>query len=171
MPAIMDESGHAVNIILPPPEVRNIVNKTASFVARNGPEFEQRIKQNEINNAKFNFLNVGDPYHAYYQHKVNEIREGKEEKPKEEKEIKEKPSTTVATGTSDIVKQRQTDLLKSALKEPKEQLIPKDPPAEFEFIADPTSISAFDLGKYALNTSIFCLGASRNVTVGNIPFV
>ena len=114
MPAVMDEVGPVVNIILPPPEVRNIVNKTASFVARNGPEFEQRIKQNEINNAKFNFLNVGDPYHAYYQHKVNEIREGKEEKPKEEKEIKEKPSTTVATGTYDIVKQRQTDLLKSA---------------------------------------------------------
>ena len=146
MPAVMDDGGPVVNIILPPPEVRNIVNKTASFVARNGPEFEQRIKQNEINNAKFNFLNVGDPYHAYYQHKVNEIREGKEEKPKDEKEIKEKTSSTASSGTSDIVKQRQTDLLKSALKEPKEQLIPKEPPAEFEFIADPPSISAFDLG-------------------------
>lgn len=35
----------SVGIIYPPPEVRNIVDKTASFVARNGPEFEQRIKQ------------------------------------------------------------------------------------------------------------------------------
>jgi hypothetical protein len=39
--------------------VRNIVDKTATFVARNGPEFEQRIKQNEVNNPKFNFLNPG----------------------------------------------------------------------------------------------------------------
>ena len=30
--------------------------------------------QNEINNPKFNFLNQGDPYHAYYKHKVVVIR-------------------------------------------------------------------------------------------------
>lgn len=53
------------------------MDKTASFVARNGPEFEARIRQNELGNPKFNFLNSGDPYHAYYQHKVKEIREGK----------------------------------------------------------------------------------------------
>ena len=46
-------------------------------MARNGPEFESRIRQNELNNPKFNFLNGGDPYHAYYQHRVEEIREGK----------------------------------------------------------------------------------------------
>lgn len=28
---------------------------------------------NEANNAKFNFLKPGDPYHAYYQHKIKEI--------------------------------------------------------------------------------------------------
>ncbi len=55
-------------------QVRNIVDKTAGFVARNGAEFEHRIKQNEVNNPKFNFLNPGDPYHAYYQHKVVQIR-------------------------------------------------------------------------------------------------
>lgn len=56
---------------------KDIVDKTASFVARNGPEFEARIRQNELGNPKFNFLNSGDPYHSYYQHKVNEFREGK----------------------------------------------------------------------------------------------
>ena len=64
------------------------------------------------------------------------------------KEIKEKTVSSGPSGTSDIVKQRQTDLLKSALKEQKEPLVPKEPPAEFEFIADPPSISAFDLGKF-----------------------
>lgn len=102
-----------VGIIYPPPEVRNIVDKTASFVARfdpqphifwhacyrllipgswinlslciivyrNGPEFEARIRQNEINNPKFNFLTPTDPYHAYYRHKVNEFKEGKAQEP------------------------------------------------------------------------------------------
>ena len=32
---------------------------------------------NEAGNVKFNFLNPTDPYHAYYQHKINEIKEGK----------------------------------------------------------------------------------------------
>ena len=40
-----------------------------------GPEFQTRIRQNEQNNPKFNFLNTGDPYHAYYQHKVKEFKE------------------------------------------------------------------------------------------------
>lgn len=40
-----------------------------------GPEFESRIRQNEINNPKFNFLNNGDPYNAYFQHKVKEFKE------------------------------------------------------------------------------------------------
>lgn len=46
-------------------------------MARNGPEFEARIRQNELGNPKFNFLSSGDPYHAYYRHKVNEFRDGK----------------------------------------------------------------------------------------------
>lgn len=47
------------------------------FIYFPGPEFEARIRQNEINNKKFNFLNPGDPYNAYYQHKVKEFKEGK----------------------------------------------------------------------------------------------
>lgn len=35
-----------------------------------------RIRENEANNQKFNFLNPNDPYHAYYQHKLKEYREG-----------------------------------------------------------------------------------------------
>ena len=41
-----------------------------------GPEFEDRIRLNEAGNTKFNFLNRHDPYHSYYQHKINEIKEG-----------------------------------------------------------------------------------------------
>ena len=90
MPPIAANDGRIVGIIYPPPEVRNIVDKTASFVARNGPEFEQRIKQNELNNPKFTFLNSGDPYNAYYEHKVEEIREGKDVTPPPAPEVPKK---------------------------------------------------------------------------------
>ncbi|XP_074105276.1 splicing factor 3A subunit 1 [Cotesia typhae] len=121
-----------VGIIYPPPEVRNIVDKTASFVARNGPEFESRIRQNELGNAKFNFLNFGDPYHAYYQFKVKEFKEGKAQEP-----VGGTASRGVTLGTH----QKQQEILKSV----EQPFVPKDPPPEFEFIADPPSISALDL--------------------------
>ncbi|XP_078491953.1 splicing factor 3A subunit 1-like isoform X1 [Ciona intestinalis] len=114
-----------IGIIYPPPEVRNIVDKTASFVGRNGPEFEARIRQNEINNSKFNFLNATDPYHAYYRHKVKEFIEGKGKEPAAPKPVVPtvKPSVAVV----------------------QEQFVPKDPPTSFEFTFDPPSISAYDL--------------------------
>lgn len=62
------------------PEILNLMYFHRLF-SRNGPEFEARIRQNEINNPKFNFLNPNDPYHAYYRHKVNEFKEGKAQEP------------------------------------------------------------------------------------------
>lgn len=123
-----------VGIIYPPPEVRNIVDKTASFVARNGPEFESRIRQNELGNPKFNFLNFGDPYHAYYQHKVKEFKEGKGQEPTFN-------SSALAKSVNVTAHQKQQEILKQV----EQPFIPKDPPTEFEFIADPPSISALDL--------------------------
>ncbi|XP_065169774.1 splicing factor 3A subunit 1 [Atheta coriaria] len=131
------DPGHinpVVGIIYPPPEVRNIVDKTASFVARNGPEFEARIRQNELGNPKFNFLSIGDPYHAYYEHKVTEFREGKAIE----------PSSSISASIAKLAlnsQQKQQEILKSV----EQPFIPKDPPTEFEFIADPPSISALDL--------------------------
>ncbi|XP_017111447.1 splicing factor 3A subunit 1 [Drosophila elegans] len=128
-------SGPIIGIIYPPPEVRNIVDKTASFVARNGPEFEARIRQNELGNPKFNFLNGGDPYHAYYRHKVNEFREGNDAGISAIAGMKQLAVTSAA-------QQRQQELLKQVVEQ---QFVPKEPPPEFEFIADPPSISALDL--------------------------
>ncbi|XP_046904675.1 splicing factor 3A subunit 1 [Hypomesus transpacificus] len=125
-----------VGIIYPPPEVRNIVDKTASFVARNGPEFEARIRQNEINNPKFNFLNPNDPYHAYYRHKVNEFKEGKGQE----------PSAAVPKVMQQQALQQSQQLNQKVQSQViHEAVVPKEPPPEFEFIADPPSISAFDL--------------------------
>ena len=35
--------GETIGIIVPPPDIKAIVNKTAQFVARNGKSFEERI--------------------------------------------------------------------------------------------------------------------------------
>ncbi|KAK2634532.1 hypothetical protein Ddye_029324 [Dipteronia dyeriana] len=73
-PASVATHTRTIGIIHPPPDIRNIVDKTSQFVAKNGPEFEKRIIANNANNAKFNFLSSSDPYHAYYQHRLSEFR-------------------------------------------------------------------------------------------------
>lgn len=64
-----------VGVIVPPPDIRAIAEKTAQFVAKNGAEFEKKILANEKKNPKFRFLTPNDPYNAYYQHKLAEFRE------------------------------------------------------------------------------------------------
>lgn len=81
-----------------------------------------------MGNPKFNFLNTGDPYHSYYQHKVKEFKEGKGQEP-------------AAPAQKANIVQKQQELLKKV----EVPFVPKDPPAEFEFIADPPSITALDL--------------------------
>lgn len=141
----------------------DIVDKTASFVARNGPEFETRIQQNEPNNPKFNFLKPGDPYNSYYQFKVKEFREGatngnnvtvannvpNQAASNEKSEVPQAPETN----NKNNVLQNAVPAAAVAPKPPAKQLenfmdipiIPRDPPPAYEFSDDPPSISAFDL--------------------------
>ncbi|KHJ82874.1 surp module, partial [Oesophagostomum dentatum] len=58
-----------IGLIFPPPDIRTIVDKTAAFVARNGVDFENKIREKEANNKRFNFLSPTDPYNAYYKQK------------------------------------------------------------------------------------------------------
>ncbi|KAL8137039.1 hypothetical protein V2J09_003040 [Rumex salicifolius] len=73
-PTSVETHTRRIGIIHPPPDIRNIVDKTAQFVAKNGPEFEKRIIVSNAGNVKFNFLNASDPYHAYYEHRLSEFR-------------------------------------------------------------------------------------------------
>lgn len=50
-------------------EAKNIIDKLAQFVARNGPEFEQMTKEKQQGNAKFGFL-FGGEFFNYYQYRV-----------------------------------------------------------------------------------------------------
>ncbi|EED13896.1 pre-mRNA splicing factor, putative [Talaromyces stipitatus ATCC 10500] len=74
---IDDISKPPEGIVVPPKDIRAIVEKTAGYAARNGPVFEQRIREKEQNNPKFSFLSPGDAYAAYYQWRLDEIKEGR----------------------------------------------------------------------------------------------
>eukprot|EP00795_Rhopilema_esculentum_P012737 gene12737-3463_t len=110
-----------IGIIYPPPEVRS-------------PEFEERIRANEANNPKFNFLNPNDPYHAYYQHKKKEFHENDQQ-----------GITPAAPKAAPSQQTTQIKQIKQAVPQVTEPVVPKEPPPDFEFIADPPSISAIDL--------------------------
>jgi len=63
-----------VGILQPPDDIRSIIDKTAMWVARNGVSFEQKVKEKQKESNQFAFLRPGNPYYAYYQQKVREIR-------------------------------------------------------------------------------------------------
>ncbi|KAL9603612.1 MAG: hypothetical protein Q9219_001115 [cf. Caloplaca sp. 3 TL-2023] len=64
-------------IVLPPRDIRAIVEKTAGYVARNGAVFEDRIREKEKHNPKFSFLSANDAYNPFYAWRLNEVREGR----------------------------------------------------------------------------------------------
>ena len=139
-------------------------------MARNGPEFESRIKINEATNPKFNFLNPNDPYHPYYLHKIREFIEGRA---KEATAQPPAPGAVAAPATGD---QNAAPAATPAPEKEKERTLgfgferrkrmtaasfqelvaPKEKPAEFEFIAEPPSISALDMYRFC-SYSICCV--------------
>jgi splicing factor 3A subunit 1 len=113
-----------------------IVEKTAGYVARNGPVFEgnmlcnpvasfrlisvDRIREKERQNPKFSFLNSGDAYAPFYEWRLNEVREGR--------------GTAVSAGR----------VGEAPAPEPEKPKGPAPPP-EFHFSARMPNISAQDL--------------------------
>jgi splicing factor 3A subunit 1 len=65
-----------LGIILPPNNIKGIIDKTAEFVAKNGLEFEQRVLADRSNGTKFAFLVPGNPYRPYYDAKLLEFQTG-----------------------------------------------------------------------------------------------
>ena len=101
-----------------------IVDKTALFVARNGIDFENKIKEREASNPRFNFLLSTDPYYAYYKNKVTEYETGVSSAPSE-------PKVKLPEAVREHIQ--------------KAEFVPKNPPKPFEYCADPSTINAFEL--------------------------
>lgn len=49
----------------PPLPIRRLIEKTAEYVVKNGPEFEEKIRKNNTDH-KFDFLLADDEWHLYY---------------------------------------------------------------------------------------------------------
>lgn len=59
-----------IGIILPPRDIREIIDKTAESVAQMGSSFEELVIRSEGHTPKFSFLKPDDPYRPYYDQKV-----------------------------------------------------------------------------------------------------
>ncbi|KAL2065459.1 hypothetical protein VTL71DRAFT_3129 [Oculimacula yallundae] len=117
--AALEEIKAPAGVVLPPREIKAILEKTAGYVARNGNVFEDRIREKEKHNPKFSFLSPNDSYNAYYLWRLSEIKEGR--------------GTAVAAGRAGEVE-----------AEPEKPQGPPEPP-EFHFSARMPNISAQDL--------------------------
>ncbi|KAG8831478.1 SF3a splicing factor complex subunit [Serendipita sp. 399] len=71
----------ASDIILPPPDLKTIIEKTAAHVARSTTreQFEDRLRESRREDPKFSFLIPSDPYHAYYRLRIDKIVAGEDE--------------------------------------------------------------------------------------------
>lgn len=75
--AILDEIKAPPGVVLPPREIKAILEKTAGYVGRNGVVFEDRIREKEKHNPKFSFLSPNDAYHDFYLWRLSEIKAGR----------------------------------------------------------------------------------------------
>lgn len=57
-------------LIMPPPELRSIVDVTVDYVVRNGINFEGELRKRQQSNKKFDFLIPGNPYYKWYKWKL-----------------------------------------------------------------------------------------------------
>lgn len=106
-------------VVLPPRDIRAIIEKTAGYVARNGSVFEDRIRDKEQANSKFSFLSPHDAYAPFYQWRLSEVRSGR--------------GTAISAGRAG-----------EAAAVPEKPKGP-EPPPEFQFSARMPNISALDL--------------------------
>ncbi|EEH50003.1 uncharacterized protein PADG_06082 [Paracoccidioides brasiliensis Pb18] len=130
IPELLEELNKAPEgVVLPPRDIRTIIEKTAGFVARNGPVFEDRVREKERSNPKFSFLSANDAYSEFYAWRLSEIRAGR--------------GTAVSAGRAG----------EGAAPEPEKPKGPAQPP-DYHFSARMPNINALDLDVVKL-TALF----------------
>ncbi|KAF7295109.1 hypothetical protein MIND_01049300 [Mycena indigotica] len=128
----------ATGLILPPPDIKSVIDRTALFVARSAdpPQFEDKIREGQRSDPKFSFLNPADPYHGYYRHKMDRISKG---------------------DLGDEAKEKQENGESESFAEPIDIGIQPPPP---EFVLDLPNISSIDLDILKL-TALFTARRGR----------
>ncbi|GAA5875713.1 hypothetical protein JCM8547_007047 [Rhodosporidiobolus lusitaniae] len=133
----------AVNLILPPPVIKSIVDKTAAFIAKSSQTsmLEEKMRAREKTDSRFAFLNHADPYHAYYQDRLAAFKAGEQLEQKADDKV---------DGTA------------AAPKDEDDGRPPAPPVLEF-LVEDPPKINAVDLDILRL-TALFTARSGRRFT-------
>ncbi|GAA5888121.1 hypothetical protein JCM5296_005441 [Sporobolomyces johnsonii] len=132
-------------LILPPPAIKAIVDKTAAFIAKspNASLLEDKFRQREKTDQRFAFLNPTDPYHAYYADRLAAFKAGEQPEQKAEDKV---------------------DGAAAAGEQPTEDDgRPPEPPALEFLVDDPPRINAVDLDILRL-TALFTARSGRRFT-------
>ncbi|GJN90047.1 hypothetical protein Rhopal_003045-T1 [Rhodotorula paludigena] len=126
-------------IILPPPAIKAIVDKTAAFVAKatNPAMLEDKFREREKTDKRFAFFNPADPYHAYYADRLAAFKAGEQPEQKAE----DKPDAAQDKKDEDDGR-------------------PAEPPALEFLVQDPPKINAVDLDILRL-TALFTARSGR----------
>lgn len=75
----------SAGIIIPPVEIRKLVEDVAARVAEKGPNLEEIIKVKLAQDPRFSFLHFNNPYRSFYDQKVAEFMAGGPRRIDEEK--------------------------------------------------------------------------------------
>ncbi|KAL7061929.1 hypothetical protein AAHC03_0783 [Spirometra sp. Aus1] len=103
----------------PSVEQRVIIDKMAEYVARNGEEFEEIVKNQKKGDPRLAFLRPGHLFHAYYQSKKAEIMGRKTKRSPTKQSSSEKPAVgspksgqapTATKSTNDSVSSKKTSM-------------------------------------------------------------
>mmetsp|Transcript_2006 Transcript_2006/g.3640 ORF Transcript_2006/g.3640 Transcript_2006/m.3640 type:complete len:717 (+) Transcript_2006:90-2240(+) len=110
-------------IIRPPPEIRAVADKTASFVAKNGRGFETRIMNSAKGKTpKFAFLHESSPFHAYYEDRIVFYSNGGVDEEKKEEGVTDTKQSDQA-GEGSVVKQEQDQAVSGPASDGKEKMM------------------------------------------------
>lgn len=132
-----EQSNSGVGLIYPPPDIRGVIDKTAQFVAKCGPEFEQRVLR-EQNHTKFAFLLPNNPYRPYYDHKVKEFKTGVVEETKPEV-----PQAIIDQKAKEDEKKKKKEQLKMLTQGEKKKKLAKPPPPD-QYVVNHPYIAPMD---------------------------
>eukprot|EP00871_Galdieria_phlegrea_P001454 jgi/Galph1/2309/GphlegSOOS_G1011.1 len=123
-----------------PPDLEKIIDKTATYAAKNGPSFEARVFEMNRNNPKFSFLLESDPLHHYYVQRLTEEKQlfaSSVHNETNTSSLGAQVSPPQAVGES--VAEAAPAVSKAKLSERKEQAarpVPTEPPPEDVFTAN-----------------------------------
>ncbi|CAM9113570.1 unnamed protein product [Chrysoparadoxa australica] len=156
------QQGKVKGVIKPPPDIREVLHKTARFVAKNGKSFEERIMASaDGQSAKFNFMKAHDPYYGYYEYAIRFFEEGGEDidavgKPAPAA-VPDKPKEAAGAATTHVGVERKA-MLEPIAKAAKS--VPKDlapPPYEFS-MGHPSGLTAMQVDVIKLTAQYTAAG-------------